>query len=123
MTVVADASFLIDVDRSHPGALAILDRLEEAGEGLVLPSVVVAEVLTGAKDPRRALERLERGATILDYTKEDASEAARLARRALQAGRFPGWNDALIAGFASRRGLTIVTRNPKHFLGISTRAY
>lgn len=123
VAVVTDACFLIDLDRAHRGAVAAFDGLLAEGEAFVIPSVVVGEVLTGAEDPRRTLERLERAGTVSDFTKEDALEAGRLARAAMRGGRFPGWNDALVAGFAARRGLAVVTRNPRHFPGVPTRTY
>jgi predicted nucleic acid-binding protein len=49
----------------------------------------------------------------------DASAAAlagQLEAKAISAGHGPGMADAIIAGIANAHGLTIVTRNARHFL-------
>jgi predicted nucleic acid-binding protein len=49
----------------------------------------------------------------------DASAAAlagQLEAKAISAGHSPGMADAIIAGIANAHGLTIITRNAKHFL-------
>lgn len=59
---------------------------------------------------------------ILDVTHSVMTEWARLVQTARSAGQTPGALDALIAATASAHGLTIVTRNTKHFevLGVPT---
>lgn len=124
MAVVADTSFLIDLGRGDVAALDLLDRFAQEGQLVVIPTPVVAEYLAGARDPDLDLERLERAGEILPLTIQDAQEAGRVARAAFEAGRFPGWMDALIAGFASRRGdLPVVTANSAHFEGSETITY
>jgi predicted nucleic acid-binding protein len=56
------------------------------------------------------------GDRILPIDAETARESCRLEARTLSAGHSPGMADAMIAGTASLRGLTIITRNLKHFL-------
>ena len=56
------------------------------------------------------------GDRILPIDAETALEAGRLEARAMSAGHSPGMADAMIAGTASIRGLTIITHNLKHFL-------
>ncbi|WP_037084062.1 type II toxin-antitoxin system VapC family toxin [Neorhizobium vignae] len=56
------------------------------------------------------------GDRILPIDAETAREAGRLEARVMSAGHSPGMADAMIAGAASLRGLTIITRNLKHFL-------
>jgi predicted nucleic acid-binding protein len=56
------------------------------------------------------------GDRILPIDAETAREAGRLEGRVMSAGHSPGMADAMIAGTASLRGLTIITRNLKHFL-------
>ncbi len=45
-----------------------------------------------------------------------AAIAGRLEAKAITTGHSPGMADAIIAGIANAHGLTIVTRNARHFL-------
>lgn len=94
----------------------LLDRLVRDGEAALIPSVVVAEYLTGSRRPKRDLAALQEAATLQDFRVDDAGAAAEIARRTFLRGDFPGWVDVLVAGFARARGdLRVVTRNVKHF--------
>jgi len=124
VSVVLDTSFLSDVRRGHEGANGLLNRLVEEGEAALVPSVVVAEYLTGSHDPEADLVALDRATVLEDVRVGDARVAADLARRMFDRGRFPGWIDALVAGFAKARGnLPIVTKNVRHFPESRTRSY
>ncbi len=124
MTVVLDASFLSDVRRGDGGAQRLLDRLVNDGEAALVPSVVVAEYLAGSRDPEADLAALDRAATLEDVRVGDAPGAAALARRMFRQGRFPGWIDVLVAGFAKARGdLPVVTKNVRHFPESRTLTY
>jgi predicted nucleic acid-binding protein len=120
MVVVADTSFLVDVQRARPNAVAMLERLRDEGETILIPSIVAAEFLAGFKDPAAALQVLEEAGEIHDFTQQDALAAARVARRSIEAGRFPGWPDLLIAGFAEARDVPVLTSNARHFRGTRT---
>ncbi len=86
--------------------------------------MVVAEYLAGSRDPEADLAALDRAAALEDLRVEDASVAGTLARRMLRGGRFPGWIDVLVAGFAkAREDLTVVTKNVRHFPESRTRSY
>lgn len=124
MAVVLDTSFLVDLSRRRPDAVAHLERLAAQHETLLVPTVVAAEYLAGSRDPASDLEALRSAAHVLDFTLEDARAAAALAREALERGSFPGWIDALIAGFAaSRGGLPLVTADTRHFPGTQVQPY
>lgn len=124
MTVVLDSSFLSDVRRGDVGAVALLQRLVQDGEGALIPSVVVAEYLAGSRDPAADLAALDRAATLDDFRVGDSQAAAAIARRLFLEGRFPGWIDTFVAGFAKSRGdLRIVTKNIRHFRGSPTVSY
>ncbi len=124
MTVVLDTSFLSDVRAGDAEADRLLDRLVREGEAALVPSVVVAEYLAGSRGPEADLTALDRAAALEDLRVEDASIAAVLARRMFRGGRFPGWIDILVAGFAKARGdLTVVTKNVRHFPESRTRSY
>jgi predicted nucleic acid-binding protein len=124
VSVVLDSAFLSDVRRGHEGANELLDRLVREGEVALVPSVVVAEYLAGSRDPEADLMALDRASVLEDLRVGDARVAADLARRMFDGGRFPGWIDALVAGFAKSRGnLSIVTKNVRHFPESRTRTY
>ncbi len=124
MSVVLDSSFLSDVRGGHKGANGLLDQLVREGEAALVPSVVVAEYLAGSRNPEADLVALDRATVLEDLRVGDARVAADLARRMFERGRFPGWIDALVAGFAKARGdLPIVTKNVRHFPESRTRTY
>ena len=124
MTVVLDASFLSDVRAGDEGAGQLLDRLVREEEAALIPSVVIAEYLAGSRDPEADLAALDRAATLDDLRVGDARVAAALARRMFRQGRFPGWIDVLVAGFAKARGnLPVVTKNARHFPESRARGY
>lgn len=124
MTIVLDSSFLSDVRRGDDGAQRLLEQLVAEGEAALVPSIVVAEYLAGSRDPDADLATLERAVALEDLRVGDAREGASLARRMFEAGRFPGWIDVLVAGFAKTRGdLSVVTKNVRHFPESRTRTY
>lgn len=124
MTVVLDSSFLSDVRRGDARAVGLLDRLVRDQEGALVPSVVVAEYLAGSREPDADLATLNRAAILDDFRVSDARAAADIARRLFLRGRFPGWIDTSVAGFAKARGdLRIVTRNVRHFPESPTLSY
>ena len=116
MSVVLDNSFLSDVRRGDEGAHRLLERFIRDGEAAIVPSIVVAEYLAGSRDPEADFVALDRAAVLEDLRVGDARVAAALARKMFERGRFPGWIDALVAGFAKARGdLPVVTKNVRHF--------
>ena len=124
MSVVLDSSFLADLRRGDSDAHRLLEALVAEGESTVIPSVVVAEYLAGSRNPDADLAALDQAAALEDLRVGDAREGAALARRTFEAGRFPGWIDVLVAGFAKARGdLPIVTKNARHFPESRTRGY
>ena len=124
MTVVIDSAFLADVRSGAPKAIRLLDQLIADRETAIVPSVVAAEYLTGSRDPDADVAALEAAAVLLDYQLDDAQAASDIARRAFLQGRFPGWMDVMIGGFAKARGdLRIVTRNARHFPDNPTLGY
>jgi predicted nucleic acid-binding protein len=106
--------------------------LEAQSANLYLSVVTVAEIESGvAKAAREGATRkagrlaawLESvlhlyGDRILPVTTGAARLAGRLADKARGAGASPGFADILIAATASDAGLTILTRNTKHFAAL-----
>lgn len=124
MAVVVDTSFLIDYDRGDEDAERMLDKLVDGGEALIIPTIVAAEFLTGMADPEVALAGLANAADVQDFSAHDAVATALVARKLIKKGVFPGWTDAMIAGFAKARGdLPILTGDPKHFPESRTVTY
>ena len=116
MAYVVDTSFLIDVEKGHPGAKRLKAALEDEEALLFIPTVVMAEYLAGSIDALADLAALEAAGEIVDLTREDALAAAGIARDALARGELPGWTDCLIAGVARNRGdVEVLTANPRHF--------
>lgn len=125
MPVVADSSFLVDIERGHAGARALLERLAEEGTTVLIPTIVIAEYLAGV-DQGVARERallLAASGEVIDFTLEDARAAAEVARTTIGEGLFPGWSDAFIAGIGRSRHAPVVTGNPRHFAHVETLAY
>lgn len=124
MAVVVDTSFLVDVADQDEAARDLADRFSAAHELLIIPTVVVAEYLTGSSNPEEDLDKLRGAGDIVELVTADARKAAQLARRTLEEGVFPGWSDVLIAGVAANRGdLPIVTGNADHFPASETVTY
>lgn len=116
MAIVADTAWLIDVARGDAAAIALLDRLANEQELVLVPTVVLAEYLAGSRDAARDLADIQAAANVQPFTVEDAVVAGEFGRRSLREGSFPGWMDLLVAAFAHNRGdLAVVTRNRKHF--------
>lgn len=123
MAIVADTSFLVDYERGDPRTDHALAELAARGEGILIPTIVVAEFAAGSRSltPKDVLSR---AGEIVEFSADDAVAAGGLASQLIREGRFPGWSDAMIAGVAKSRGdLVILTRNPKDFPLSRTMTY
>ncbi|HLJ64398.1 MAG TPA: type II toxin-antitoxin system VapC family toxin [Stellaceae bacterium] len=105
------------------------------GTHLFLSAVTVAEIEDGIAKLRRegATRKSETLSVwletvlhlysdrILVFDVPTARVAGTLSDRARGQGQAPGWGDIIIAATAARHGLTILSRNVKHFvpLGVS----
>ncbi len=103
--------------------------LQAQSANLFLSAVTVAEIESGIAKAERegATKKAERltawlesvlhlyGDRILPVTAAVARLAGRLSDLARAAGASPGFADSLIAATACNSGLTILTRNTKHF--------
>lgn len=121
---VLDATFLIDLERD-PARFQELLLSIAMDEDLVVPAQAAIEFASGTTDPAEALRKIRDGFSFLPLDEEVSLEAARLAKRAWQAGIFPGWPDVQIAATASHLGMAVVTRNERHFkaMGVEVMAY
>jgi toxin FitB len=108
---------------------ALADWLDAASDDLYLSVVTAAEIRAGVAKATRegashkaaalkmwwdAIEHLY-GNRILAFDLHAATIAGRLMDVANGAGHAPGFADAAIAATAQAHGLTILTRNTKHF--------
>ena len=96
---------------------------------LFLSAVTLAEITDGVAEARRtgATRKSERlgewleavlhlyGSRVLPLDVAAARAAGALSDRARAAGHDPGFADLAIAGTADARGLTVLTRNLRHF--------
>lgn len=105
------------------------DWLDRESDRLYMSAVTLAEVSLGAakaarEHPGRRAFRLESwvaalprlfGGRILEVDHEIALLAGRIADRAIGAGHAPDLADSLIGATALHHGLTVLTRNVRHF--------
>ena len=111
---------------------ALVDWLDRASDGLYLSVVTAAEVRDGIAKAMRegasrkaevlgkwwdAVEHLY-AERILAFDLRAATIAGKLMDAARGAGHAPGFADIAIAATAQANGLTILTRNTKHFESI-----
>lgn len=115
---VLDASFLIDLERRRPRAVAAFERLVAAGEPLLVPAQVAAEYLAGLKDEVAGLHQLESAFAVVPFGRIQLLEAARLARAAHRRGAFPGWGDVQVAALAAIEGTYVVSADRAHFAAL-----
>jgi predicted nucleic acid-binding protein len=116
LSVVVDTSFLVDVLREHPSAVALLRDLIGEREELVSSTVVRTEVLAGVRG--REEERTLALLSLIAWepvTQDAADRAGMLGRRHLPANPGIDTPDLLIAEVALRHEARLLTTNVKHF--------
>jgi tRNA(fMet)-specific endonuclease VapC len=93
--------------------------LEHYAGDVAISSIVAHELYFGAyKGTRQAVNLAEIDAlpfAVLDFDREDARRAGEIRATLASKGRSIGPYDVLIAGQASAKGLTLVTRNVREF--------
>ncbi len=116
-------------------APGLADWMRLRSSQLFLSVVTIAEVQQGIAKARRdgSVRKAERlslwldavvhlyGERVLPMDVDVARVAGELSDRARAAGRPPGFEDIIIAATAAHHGLTLLTRNTKHFepLGVA----
>lgn len=113
--VVLDASFLIDLERDHAGAVDRLREYRRTGERLILPAMAASQYIVGSSNPLVAWRRLHDAFEIMPMGRDEVMETARLGRLAKERGLRPHWADLCIAASASLHGTYVVTANPTDF--------
>lgn len=120
-----DATVLIDADRNDPSLRKQIEVSVQEEEALVVPIQAAIEYCTGRKDPAAGMRKLRGSFWVVICDEEIALEASRLAQQAIGKGRFPGWSEVQIAATARMLGMSVLTRNVRHYedLGVPTRTY
>ena len=120
--------------RERPAAL--VEWMDARSRALFLSAVTVAEICDGIAKLKRSgsasraaalgdwLELVLHlyGDRVLPFDVAAARLAGELMDGARAAGRAPGFADIAIAATAASRGLTILTRNLRHFAPLGARA-
>jgi predicted nucleic acid-binding protein len=116
MRYVLDSTFLIDLLRAEPAALARLDAMYLSGDDPILTSVTTAEIWAGRRDGGDAV--IERSLRFIEYI-HAGPDTARLAGEwraaARQSGKTLALTDALIAATADAVDAVVLTRNVRDF--------
>ena len=118
--------FMLDTDICafilRRSSVALLDRATSfPPDQQVISVVTYAELLYGAKVSshrianHEAVEALARQLRVVDWTREAASEYARIRASLRAAGSMIGANDLMIAAHASSMDATAVTNNEVDF--------
>ena len=112
-------------DNPNPQVMAFLDRPEV----MWVPSIVIHELEYGLRllpqgQRRSRLYAMQSGILaafadrILSLSRDGAEQAARFRAQARRSGHTLDLGDALIAGTARVRGLSLATRNVRDFRGL-----
>jgi len=113
MPHLVDTDILIDLTRDNQGSIEFIDSLENAWS---ISAITGLELIAGAKNKR---EVSEIGVLLAAYSTHHMTEA--IERRAFELllayAKSHGLRtlDSLIAATAIEEGLTLATRNRKHF--------
>ena len=117
MKFLLDTNAVIALLKAHPG---FRDRLQRhPPKDFAIPSIVAHELFYGAYKSQNVAANLARveglRLEILDFDSEDAQCAGEIRARLAKAGTPIGPLDALIAGQALVRSLTLITHNRREF--------
>ncbi len=119
MTYLVDSDYVADWLKGQPQAVTVLRAL--AAEGLAISLITYGEIYEGiyyGTNPRRHEQgfiQFLRQADVLPLNKPIMKRFARLRGQLRQTGSIIGQADILIAATALHHGLTVVTRNIRHF--------
>lgn len=119
-----DSNLCIRVLRHRPPTL--LARFNAEAGALAISTIVVNELLYGAARSarpaanRREVEDFASRLEVLPFDYAAADHAAEIRARLAERGQSIGGFDALIAGHARSRGLTVITGNLKEFTRVES---
>jgi predicted nucleic acid-binding protein len=110
---VLDATFLIDLKRHPDRVSAVLERIVQEEDPLVVPVQAAIEYSCGEADPGAAMRALEAAYDLAPCEGPIAIEAARIARAIITTKRRVPWADLQVAATARQLGMYVVSRNPR----------
>lgn len=110
-----ETTFLIDLLREKPAALALARRLEEGGEPKCVTAPAASEMLVGAYlKGGRAVEKarsLLGSLVLLEFDEAACLEAGQLGALLIERGEPMATPDLLIAAISKRHGQRVITRD------------
>jgi tRNA(fMet)-specific endonuclease VapC len=120
MPYLLDSDILIDISRARAEAIDYVDMLPDQW---MISRVIAIELLVGARDKRDVanLDAFLSAFPIVALSDSIGSTAYELVKRFAKSHGLHVF-DALIAATAIERGLTLVTRNRRHFAMIAELA-
>lgn len=113
--MILETSFVVDLLRGDPRALAKARELDGRGEAVYLPAPALFELWEGVarsarvRRSRDLLEDFIKAQDLLPFAPEDAREAGFLSGNLKKEGRPMGTVDIQLAGMAKARGETLLT--------------
>lgn len=110
-----ETTFLIDLLKNEPAAVALAKTLEGSGEPRCVTAPAAAEVLIGAhlqggRALAKARELLD-SLVFLEFDREAYLEAGRLGALLIERGDQLATPDLLIAAISKRHGQRLITRD------------
>lgn len=122
MELIADTTVLIDLWRFREKSDRLSDLVQKAGvASLVVPWITQAEFSRGALYKGIRLEELSAfysSFLLLALDQKTMDCYCDLWGRTARLGKAPDYPDLWIAACACARNIPVITRNPKHFIGI-----
>ena len=117
MPYLVDTDVLIDVSRSNDAAIDFLDQL---GDSWSISIITALELIVGARNKKEVaqIDQLVAAYSAIPLTAEIGNSSYDLLRQFAKSHGLRVF-DSLIAATAIDEGLTLVTKNKKHFQMIS----
>jgi len=122
MKVIIDTSILVELDRGNKEVINILEKLIEGDIEVVISTVTISEILTGAylkKDFQKAINELKKVISQFSWKELDATIAQKTAQYLsylITEGSIIEYQDAAIAATCTITGSThLLTLNTEHF--------
>jgi predicted nucleic acid-binding protein len=112
---------MIDLMRSHGGAVELLNDLLESPDPAGISAITVMQLYHGVvrvglpDDEQEKVERALKGVAVYDLSRPIAARAGQMDRDLVKRGEAIDPADVMIGATALHRDEPLVTRNKKHF--------